>query len=571
MEKQGSNKTVILAALLLVILFAAGAFFRYYAINWGLPAELNVDETHFVPRAIKFGTGDLNPHFFFYPSLYMYMLFVSYAVYFVAGYVTGVFGSATDFAIQYFIDPSPFYIIGRCLTATLNLLTAVLVYRIAARFFNRNTALVATAAFLFSPLCAVHSHYVTSDVPLTFFLTLDMYLGLRMMESGRRKFYLAAGFVLGLSMATKYTSVLFAPVLVLMHFMGTANKPGSSWKDWILKGDLYFMGIVAYAGFFLGCPYHLLDFKTFSVQLLNTIETTSGYWLGLENVQNMWLRIITDYLANGVGIPVLVLAAAGMILSLATRHRYGIVLSATILFFYVMLGRYRNFSFDRYWIPIIPALAILCGYFISFAAGAVFKKGGSFYASAFVAVSIALLNTPALTASVRQFSLPYTQNIAAEWIEKNIPEGTSIAIELNGPQLTGSLQSHLDAQTVQYEPGDMNPEAEKFNRLNARGSGKPREPSQKKYLSLALENMHPQYYLSGAFSLAAHPIEFYRKKGVEYLIANSSMEDRYLAAPEVYPVSVKFYKSLDTEAQLVKTFRPQPGKSTGPTIWIYKL
>ena len=43
-----------------------------------------------------------------------------------------------------------------------------------------------------------------------------------------------------------------------------------------------------------------------------------------------------------------------------------------------------------------------------------------------------------------------------------------------------------------------------------------------------------------------------------------------LAAPEVYPTIVDFYRRLDAETELVKEFRPGPGER-GPVLSLYRI
>ena len=75
MSDQRRNK-IILAAILL---FAA--FLRFWGLRWGLPYEYQSEEYKIVKYALKMGSGDLNPHFFEYPSLYLYFMLFVYGLY----------------------------------------------------------------------------------------------------------------------------------------------------------------------------------------------------------------------------------------------------------------------------------------------------------------------------------------------------------------------------------------------------------------------------------------------------------------------------------------------------------
>ena len=91
---------------------------RAVGILHDLPFTYYGDEEHFINRAVSFGSGDFNPHWFHKPALYMYLLFFEYGMYFVFGSLVGWFSSVQDFAIHYFSGKEPFLLIGR-LTTTL--------------------------------------------------------------------------------------------------------------------------------------------------------------------------------------------------------------------------------------------------------------------------------------------------------------------------------------------------------------------------------------------------------------------------------------------------------------------
>ena len=58
-------------------------------MGYGLPAVYNMDEVAIMNRAMAFGTGDLNPKNFVYPTFYFYALFAWEGLTFVAGLLMG--------------------------------------------------------------------------------------------------------------------------------------------------------------------------------------------------------------------------------------------------------------------------------------------------------------------------------------------------------------------------------------------------------------------------------------------------------------------------------------------------
>jgi len=101
--------------LLLILLLALSV--RLLGINYGLPYVLYPDEAVIVNHAMAFGTGDLNPHYFIYPSLYMYVLFIVYGMTYIGGRLLGAFGSTDDFIRLFFTDATIFYLPGRLIAA----------------------------------------------------------------------------------------------------------------------------------------------------------------------------------------------------------------------------------------------------------------------------------------------------------------------------------------------------------------------------------------------------------------------------------------------------------------------
>ena len=135
----------ILATTLVIALMV-----RLMGINWGLPYVFYPDEAMIVNPAAAFGTGDLNPHFFIYPSLYMYVLSFVYGMSYVFGWLTGVFSSTDDFVRLFFNDATLFYLPGRFIAAFSGVATVALVYVYGRRAYDRRVGLIAALFLTFS-------------------------------------------------------------------------------------------------------------------------------------------------------------------------------------------------------------------------------------------------------------------------------------------------------------------------------------------------------------------------------------------------------------------------------------
>ena len=163
-------------------------------------------------------TGDFNPHFFDYPGLYFYVQLGVAVLRFLAGATRGEWNALDQ------VDTPDFYLWGRAVTAILGTLTVVLVYRVGMRWGARHAALAA-GLMAVMPLHVRESHYVLTDVPVTFFVTLTLLLTLGAHERERATSFAWAGAAAGLAAATKYPGALVIVVPLIAVWMTLGTKP----------------------------------------------------------------------------------------------------------------------------------------------------------------------------------------------------------------------------------------------------------------------------------------------------------------------------------------------------------
>lgn len=145
---------------------------RFWGINFCLPnVNCHPDEKYAV-AIVSAPYKNFSPTNFNYPSLYKYFLLFFYFVYFVCGFLLGRYNSLDDFAIEFAVDPSFFYLINRILVAALGVLTVFTVYKVAKLIFDKKIAVVASFLLSLNYLHVRESHFGTVDVPMTFMVTL---------------------------------------------------------------------------------------------------------------------------------------------------------------------------------------------------------------------------------------------------------------------------------------------------------------------------------------------------------------------------------------------------------------
>ena len=200
-----------------IILSAIGL--RFWGIGFGLPnVNCRPDESILVHKALSIASGDLNPHFFNYPSFQFYLLALVYGLYFAGGWVVGSFAGVAQFELGFYTDPSAFYAIGRSATAVLGVVSVGIVYRLGAGMGGARSGLL-SAAFLAT--CFLHvrdSHFLTVDVPAMCYALLAFACIWRFLDKKNvSAFYAAAGFI-GLAASTKYNVALLMPAVLSSAF-----------------------------------------------------------------------------------------------------------------------------------------------------------------------------------------------------------------------------------------------------------------------------------------------------------------------------------------------------------------
>jgi 4-amino-4-deoxy-L-arabinose transferase-like glycosyltransferase len=400
-----------LPPLILLLAFAV----RAWGARFGLPDYFyHPDEHAIVDRATAIlQTGDYNPHWFNYPSAYIYLQALSYIPYFLLSAARG-FGDRIPGTTPY-----GFYFAGRLMTALVGTLTVGLVYTLGRRIFDRKTGLLASVLLAFSLLHTVHSHYVTADVPVAFLITLSL-------EKRSGRHYVLAGVFGGLAMSTKYPALITLVPLLLLPFLTTRRG------DWSTLGQRVGLALGAFvAGFLLGTPYAFLDLNSFLNSLGSVLNHYGASQPGFEGSDSaLWyLRQILGSADVAPGL----LALAGIGWAAFRRSRKDALLLAFVIPYYLLLSLWRV-RFERHLVALLPLLVILAARFVVEGVSALARRWPAARraetpALAAVAVLVILMPVRAIIDFDRALSRKDQRTIAAEWVNANVPPGSKVVTE----------------------------------------------------------------------------------------------------------------------------------------------
>jgi 4-amino-4-deoxy-L-arabinose transferase-like glycosyltransferase len=481
---------------------------RVWALNAHLPFSPGVDEPEVMERAVRMmKTGDLNPHFFDYPSLYMYVEAIASTLRFLYGAMHGRWAGLAQAPTE------EFYLWGRAVTAMLGTATVGLLYRVGL-YWNRRTALLAAAMLALMPLHVRESHYTLTDVPSTFFVTLTLLLSLRAHERATVWAFALAGAAAGLAGATKYNAGLACLMPIIACALTRSMRPSRGRAMmWVLLG--------AVVAFLVAAPYTLLDLPHF---LNGFARLASDYRLPLAGADPVWVRELKS-LRIALGWPGSVMVLIGIAAALAGlfigpgRMKWLLVLMFPVVYFYFVSR--QNLFFARYLLPLVPPLSLLGAAGVVWIVDALRRSRLPTMAREPIVAGLTLLSIAVPAYSSIGFDMiegrVWTTEQAYWWIRRELPRGASIRFE-------GSVTVRLP----------------------------------------------PEYRTSYMKELRLQDVDRYKADGIQYLVASSQVYGRYQLDPADYPDENRRYQQLFSETEEVARFTSS-GDHPGPELRILRL
>lgn len=202
-----------------VLLVAAGvlavAALQAHSV-WAYRGD-RVDESELVHFAVGFLGRDLDPGWYGYGSLGMYVLFAVYALLAVPALLFGPFGSLSEYA-QLLFSGGYFFGVGRFVFAVLGVLTVVLYADIARRHLRAPALLVGAyvVVAVTSVDAIVYANYIRTDRLVSFFVALTLWAAVRSRD--HRWLWVTGAAVAGAIAAKMSALPLAAFVLVLAGY-----------------------------------------------------------------------------------------------------------------------------------------------------------------------------------------------------------------------------------------------------------------------------------------------------------------------------------------------------------------
>ncbi len=191
---------------------------RLWGITWGLPSATHYfsyhpDESVVLETSsltMNVFAGRLLPHYYNYPSLQLYLVCFTNTLAALFGAVDIV---PKNFA-QWYPQWAKMYLVGRLLTVGMGVGTVWVTYTVGATVWGRRAGLAAALILATMPLHAQQSHFLTVDVPATFWVMLSLLWSVRLATDYPKplKAALLAGLFAGFAAATLKRGMRFVQV-----------------------------------------------------------------------------------------------------------------------------------------------------------------------------------------------------------------------------------------------------------------------------------------------------------------------------------------------------------------------
>ncbi|MGH4015538.1 MAG: glycosyltransferase family 39 protein [Pseudonocardiaceae bacterium] len=461
----------------------------------GLSADLPVMHHPDEPANLRVvdamvANGDPNPHFFNYPSLFLYLHAALHLEGPLLGWVPGVgeLPPITQVMGVSYAPTSGSVLLHRGLTVGFGVLVVLVGWATTRRLSTGLLPAAVTATLLaLSPTLVTHSRFITPDVLAGLLVAVAVLASVRLLQSGSWAAYTAAGVAVGLAASAKYTAVLAAVPVVLAALLGGRAR------DALLRLPL--AAACAIGAFLVTTPYALLDRDAF---LAGLQFERAHYATGHDGMEGGSAAFYAAHLVTTETVLVALALAGVLAVARYQRHswRAALVVASFPLGYgaVVSMQAVRN---DRTILLVLPALAVLAG----LAVQPIMQWARQRRTRATGLAATAVLGTALLVvqaASTVPRPGPSTWTAATRWLDAHQAPGTELLIEGYAPW-----------------------------------------PDPARYL------VRTRVRLIDGGAVPAT---------VDYVVASETMYGRYTGAPETYPEAAAAYQQLFRELTEVATF-----------------
>jgi len=427
---------------------------RFWGIEFGFPERVRPDEQYFVQAVRRFDYyNTLDPDWFLYPSLYMYINLAVWRGYALVQLLAGHYQPPQGLDRLRARSPDVEFLLGRCVTACFGVATVVIVYLLARRFYGRKAAVTAAFLLAVNSLHTLNSHFYKSDVATTFFTVAALGCMARYVQDRRVGWNLGAAVCSGLAASTNYYGGFLLAPLVVSQFMALYRKEdrsveGLKWLSGMLasgraiaKGlarwETYAMPAIALSTLVATSPYCFIRWKdfldAFHRMLFADRQSLYDTLVRVIRFDEVWFQksplaySLMFCWRYSMGLLLGVVSVIGLVFLAVRGKAVGRLL---LLFFAIHFAMTASGKavFMRYYLSLVPVMTIAVGAFFTWG---IQKRwpGRPEMQNLALAIALIVCGFVSLWVSVQQDRLlarKDTRVEAREWLAKNLPPNAAV-------------------------------------------------------------------------------------------------------------------------------------------------
>ncbi len=409
-----SYSTILLFFIVLALFFT-----RLWNLSWGLPFPFHPDERNMAVSVQQLSCPDvtdikncLNPNFFAYGQFPLYLaFFLDKTARFFTHNLQGNFSLPETTLIL------------RIISAFFSIATVWLFWKIIEAFDEDLNLWLKSSIlfiFIFSPALIQFAHFGTTESALLFFYTAITYVSLLLAQSkiSERKFIITSSVLIGLSVATKISSGIFAvlPVLSYLYHFRTKKKSAHKLTRLFIWGAL--SGFIAV----LFSPHNLISFNDF----ISAINYESAVAQGTEvfYTRSFFHTIPILYQSfhifpYSLGLPVFILFILGLFF-LPWKKEFNLLRISFLIYFLPTAFLYAKWS--RFMAPVIPIMILIASLLVI----QIYKKLQKMQFLVYFLIFLSVINGIAFMSVYLKSDIRLE---ASRWIYNTAPSGSYLLSE----------------------------------------------------------------------------------------------------------------------------------------------
>lgn len=301
------------------------------------------------------------------------------------------------------------FVLGRCVVILLASIGGFILFKFAAQIYGYGTGLFVMFLYVFNPNVIAHSRLTTIDMGATSVILFSLYAFWRFLKAPGLKTAGVSGFILGLAQLSKFTALIFIPVLCLIGFLSLVRRilePGEKGDRktfaakyigyvgflmlvslLVINGGYLFSGSFTPLGQYplesdllqklkglLGenlpvpLPYdYLAGFDTQLAISQGGNPFYEGYLMGERSTEGWWYYFLVAFAVKNPAVLSVLLILAGITWVTDKDHRpdfeTGLCIWLPLVVFFVYFSLFTHVPIGvRFLLPIFPLCFMACGF-----------------------------------------------------------------------------------------------------------------------------------------------------------------------------------------------------------------